>query len=147
MELAGSVKLHRDWTLWANLTWMRGELDAPVAAGGNEVSEPVSRLMPTTLNSGLRWRHPQGNVWAEFAATFAEKQDRLASNDILDTQRIPVGGTPGYEVFHVRGGWNPTRYTTLTAAVENLTNKDYRIHGSGSNEAGLNFILTAAVRF
>lgn len=147
VELAGSVKLHRDWTLWANFTWMRGELDAPLVAGGEDVTEPVSRLMPTTVNTGLRWRHPTVNVWAEFVATFVEKQDRLASNDVRDTQRIPVGGTPGYEVFQVRGGWNPTRYTTLTAAVENLTDEDYRIHGSGSNEPGLNFVLTAEVRF
>ena len=66
VELTGSVKLHRDWTLWANFTWMRGELDTPVIVGGADVTEPVSRLMPTTVNSGLRWRHPKGRVWAEF---------------------------------------------------------------------------------
>ena len=147
VELTGSVRLHRDWTLWANFTWMRGELDTPVIAGGAEVTEPVSRLMPTTVNSGLRWQHASGKVWAEFAATFAEKQDRLASNDIRDTQRIPVGGTPGYAVYNLRAGWNPCRYWTLAAAVENLSDEDYRIHGSGSNEPGFNFVLTATVRF
>jgi hemoglobin/transferrin/lactoferrin receptor protein len=147
VELAGSVSVHRDWTLWGNVTWMRGELDAPVVAGGAEVSEPVSRLMPTTLNTGLRWRNPQGKVWAEFAAAFAERQDRLASNDKRDTQRIPVGGTPGYEVFHLRAGWEICRNASLTAALENLTDRDYRIHGSGSNEPGRNVVLTAEVRF
>jgi len=147
VELAARVKLHRDWTLWSNFTWMRGELDSPVVAGGAEVTEPVSRLMPATVNSGLRWRHPQGRVWAEFATTFAEKQDRLAANDIRDTQRIPVGGTPGYGVCHLRAGWNPCRHATLSAALENLSNEDYRIHGSGVNEPGRNFVLTAEFRF
>lgn len=147
VELAGSVRVHPDWTLWANATWMRGELDAPVTAGGAEVTEPLSRLMPTTLNGGVRWRHPRGKVWAEFSTTLAEKQDRLASNDRLDTQRIPVGGTPGYEVFNLRAGWLVSRHATLTAALENLTDKDYRVHGSGSNEPGRNFIVTAEFRF
>jgi hemoglobin/transferrin/lactoferrin receptor protein len=147
VELTGSVKLHRDWTLWANFTWMRGELDSPVVAGGENVTEPVSRLMPTTVNSGIRWTHSKRRYWAEIASTLAGKQDRLASNDIRDTQRIPVGGTPSYEVFHLRAGWNPCRFATVTAALENLLDEDYRIHGSGVNEPGRNFVLTAQFRF
>jgi outer membrane receptor for ferrienterochelin and colicin len=27
IELSASVKVHRDWALWGNWTWMRGELD------------------------------------------------------------------------------------------------------------------------
>lgn len=147
VELSGSVKLHRDWSVWANFTWMRGELDAPAVAGGEDVTEPVSRLMPTTVNAGLRWTHPKGRVWTEFATTFAEKQDRLASNDIRDTQRIPVGGTPGYGVYHLRVGYRPCPKATISAALENLTNEDYRIHGSGVNEPGRNFVLTAELQF
>ncbi len=147
VELAGAVKLHPQWTLWSNFTWMRGELDTPVIVGGADVTEPVSRLMPTTVNSGLRWRHPTRDVWAEFATTFAERQDRLASNDIRDTQRIPVGGTPGYGVYHLRAGWSPWRCASFSAAIENLTDEDYRIHGSGVNEPGRNFVLTAEIRF
>lgn len=147
IELAGSAKLHRDWMLWANFTVMRGELDTPVVKGGAFETEPVSRLMPTTVNAGLRWRHPKGKVWAEFSATFAEMQDRLASNDIRDTQRIPVGGTPGYDVYQLRAGWNPCRYATISAALENLTDTDYRIHGSGANEPGRNFVVMADFRF
>jgi len=147
VELTGSVKLHRDWTVWANFTWMRGELDSPVVAGGEDVTEPVSRLMPTTVNSGIRWTHSKRRYWVEFASTVADEQDRLASNDIRDTQRIPVGGTPGYEVFHLRAGWNPCRFATVTAALENILDEDYRIHGSGVNEPGRNFVLTAQFRF
>lgn len=146
VEVTASAALHRDWTLWGNFTWMRGELDRPGAAG-ETVTEPVSRLMPATLNTGLRWRHRSRRIWAEFAATFAADQDRLAYNDVLDRTRIPAGGTPGYDVYHVRAGWNPCRNATLTAALENLTNEDYRIHGSGLNEPGRNFVLAAQLSF
>jgi hemoglobin/transferrin/lactoferrin receptor protein len=36
---------------------------------------------------------------------------------------------------------------TLTAAVENVTDESYRIHGSGVNEPGANFIFGAQMRF
>ena len=147
VELSSSVALHRDWTLWGNFTWMEGRVEAPLVVGGPVQTDPVSRLMPITVHAGLRWQHPGGKVWAEFAATIAAKQDQLAPNDRLDTQRIPPGGTPGYDVYHLRAGWRPCRNTSLTAAVENLANRDYRIHGSGVNEPGRNFIVTAEFRF
>jgi outer membrane receptor for ferrienterochelin and colicin len=52
-ELSGSVSLHDDWTLWSNFTWMEGYLDTPLVVGGPEQEEPVSRLMPITVNFGL----------------------------------------------------------------------------------------------
>lgn len=147
LELSGSVALHRDWTLWGNFTWMEGKVDSPLVVDGPEQTSYISRLMPLTVNSGLRWQHPKWRVWAEFAATFAMDADKLAPNDRLDTQRIPPGGTPGYAVCHLRAGWSPCRHATISAALENLTDEDYRIHGSGVNEAGRNLIIAADFRF
>ncbi len=147
VELSGSVALHRDWTLWSNFTWMEGRVEAPLVVGGPSQTEPVSRIMPMTVNAGLRWQHPNGRWWAELAATFAALQDQLAPNDRLDTQRIPPGGTPGYDVYHLRAGWRPCPNASITVAMENLTDRDYRIHGSGVNESGRNFILAADLRF
>ena len=65
----------------------------------------------------------------------------------LDLTRIPPGGTPGYAVAHVRLGWHHCRKATIGVALENLTDEDYRIHGSGVNEPGRNFIVTAEFRF
>ncbi|MFA7238420.1 MAG: hypothetical protein WC058_16305, partial [Phycisphaeraceae bacterium] len=61
--------------------------------------------------------------------------------------RIPPGGTPGYAVVHLRGGWKVCPNTTLYAAVENIADADYRVHGSGSNMPGRNFIFGLEVRF
>lgn len=146
-EIQASYTVFDGWSLWGNASWMRGELNTPIVAGGPETSEPLSRLMPSTVNSGIRWMESRGKFWAEFATTFAERQDRLAPNDKLDTQRIPPAGTPGYGIFHLRAGWNPCANASISAAIENLTNKDYRIHGSGSNEPGRNFILMAELRY
>ena len=147
VELTGSVKLHEELTLWANWTWMEGWLDSPLIAGGTLESEPMTRMMPMTVNYGLRWEHSSHKVWAEAASTIAARQDQLSASDERDTQRIPPGGTPGFDVYHLRAGWRPIDRLALTAAVENLADSDYRIHGSGINEPGRNFVLTANVRF
>ncbi len=147
VELSASVALHRDWTLWGNFTWMEGKVDSPLVVGGPEQTSYLSRLMPVTVNTGLRWQHPKWRVWTEFAATFAADADKLAPNDELDRQRIPPGGTPSYAVCHLRAGWNPCRYATISAALENLTDEDYRIHGSGVNEPGRNLVIAADFRF
>ena len=103
--------------------------------------------MPRTLQLGLRWEATDRQFWAEFASTIAATQDRLAQADQRDTQRIPPGGTPGYEVSHLRGGWRPTKNISLSLALETLSNADFRIHGSGLNEPGRNAIVGLDLHF
>ena len=50
-------------------------------------------------------------------------------------------------VVALRGGWRFTPSLTLTAALDNLADKDYRVHGSGLNEPGRNLILAAEYSF
>ena len=33
------------------------------------------------------------------------------------------------------------------ASIENITDQEYRVHGSGQNETGLNFIFGASLKF
>jgi hemoglobin/transferrin/lactoferrin receptor protein len=81
--------------------------------------------------------------WAEAVVDAAEKADRLSADDERDTQRIPPGGTPGYTVLTLRSGFTVMEDLLLTVALENVTDEDYRIHGSGVNEAGRNLVVQA----
>jgi hemoglobin/transferrin/lactoferrin receptor protein len=147
IEIAPSWRFHPQFTLFGALTWQEGEVvDFPTAAPQKR-REPLSRVMPTTTRVGLRWDDPNGKLWAEVTGIFAARQDRLSADDISDTSRIPPGGTPGYEVLALRGGYRVTRNVDLTWAIENVTNEDYRIHGSGINEPGRNFIFGIEMRF
>jgi hemoglobin/transferrin/lactoferrin receptor protein len=108
--------------------------------------EPLSRAMPFTGHAGIR-HELRSNLWMETALSHAEKADRLSGGDRADTQRIPPGGTPGYTVLHLRGGWDPVENTTISLALENVADENYRIHGSGLNEPGRNLILALERRF
>jgi hemoglobin/transferrin/lactoferrin receptor protein len=73
--------------------------------------------------------------------------DSLSFRDQKDTTRIPAGGTPGFTIFGISGGMKLSDNADWTLALENLTNEDYRVHGSGVNSPGFNVITTFTLSF
>ena len=57
------------------------------------------------------------------------------------------GGTPSYLVLHARAGLNLGERTEVTLGLENLTDEDYRFHGSGSNQPGFGVLLAVSHTF
>ena len=146
IELYSAYEFIDDWTLWGGLTWMYGEVDTYPTSDPEKETEVIDRLMPLTGSTGLRW-DATDRCWFETFVTMADKADKLSTRDKGDTQRIPPGGTPGYAVVSLRGGYRVTDQLNLTAACENIGDVDYRVHGSGLNEPGRNFILAADFQF
>jgi hemoglobin/transferrin/lactoferrin receptor protein len=147
VELAADWNFHPQWTLFGNFAWLYGEVETYPTSDPVMETEPISRLAPPTGLIGLRWESQDGEVWAEAVCTIAGSADKLSTQDKGDTQRIPPGGTPGYQVIDLRGGWQATDQLQVWASLENLTNEAYRIHGSGVNEPGINFILACEYTF
>ena len=142
LEAEANYYFAENWSLKGFLTWQYGNATRPEILGGPEVEVPVSRLAPLRGSLAIRYESPSKNWWAEARAIAAARADRLAPNDEGDTQRIPPGGTPGYLVFSANAGWQASDNLSFTLGLENITDKDYRIHGSGQNEAGFGAILT-----
>lgn len=137
------------WSSYVYASWMDGEveqlnLDVP---GGRITEAPVSRLMPAQATFGTRWQPVQSRQWIEGWVWAADGQSDLALRDRVDTQRIPPAGTPGFYVLGITGGWDVRDDLRLTLSLENLTDTDYRVHGSGLNAPGRNVVLTAELRF
>ncbi len=147
VEVMGSWRLRPQWTVTSSLTWMDGEVAVFQTASPVTAREPVSRLMPLTSRVALSWQHPQKTFWGELACTVAAKQRKLGTGDAADVERIPPGGTPGYAVGTLRAGWRPRTNAVLSVALENLTDTDYRVHGSGVNEPGRNLIVAGSYSF
>ncbi len=145
LEIEAAWKFAEDWTVRGSFTWLDGEVETYPVSDPVKVEEPLSRLMPPSGRLAVRW-HPKA-FWLEAGAAVAAKADKLSTRDKADTSRIPPGGTPGYEVFELRAGWRVKDNLSISAAVENITDEDYRIHGSGVNEPGRNFVLAAEYAF
>lgn len=108
--------------------------------GQNETKdEPMRRIPPVNGRFGLNFSKNKGWIRPEF--WFAGAQERLAQGD-KDDNRIAKGGTPAWNVFNLNAGYNLKRIS-LTAAVQNLFDEDYRTHGSGINGYGRSLWLTA----
>jgi outer membrane receptor protein involved in Fe transport len=56
------------------------------------------------------------------------------------------GGTPSWKVLNLNAGYN-LKQISLTAAVQNLFDEDYRTHGSGINGYGRSLWLTAEFKW
>ena len=50
-------------------------------------------------------------------------------------------------MWDLRAGWHLDERTDLSIALENVTDVDYRVHGSGQNRPGRNLILSLTARF
>jgi hemoglobin/transferrin/lactoferrin receptor protein len=103
--------------------------------------------MPFTTIVGLRWEDAEGRFHAETWVVRAEDADKLSAGDQRDTQRIPPGGTPSYTTWNARCGWQASERSALELALENITDVDYRVHGSGSNAPGCNFVVGMRTTF
>lgn len=121
------VEAHMSYTYGQNLT----------------KDEPMRRIPPLNARLRITWRKAGWFAAAETAGAGAQR--RLAQGDKEDN-RIPSGGTPGWQVFNLYGGMETGRIH-LSAGLQNLLNCDYRTHGSGINGAGRSAWLTAAFRF
>ncbi len=150
VELTGSYALDEQLTLSASASWMDGEVSNYVTTGGppfTMVDEPPDRLMPLTGSVSLRWQSRDTKRWIEGRLAYADAADDLSTRDAADTSRIPPGGTPGYAVVHVGGGVRFTDRLGVHLTVDNVLDKDYRVHGSGTNMPGINAMLTLDVEF
>jgi hemoglobin/transferrin/lactoferrin receptor protein len=103
-ELDGFYRVTPEYVLGGNYTFQWGELETyPTTANQTKV-EPLSRVMPATLNLNARYEGPNDRYWVEALYTLVRRQDRINSGDKLDNERIPPGGSPGYKTYGLRAG-------------------------------------------
>ena len=94
--------------------------------------EPLRRIPPLFGRLAVEYNLMEYLFGLEWLA--ASKQSRLAQGDI-DDNRIPDGGTPGWNIFNFNTGYS-FKFVDVDISLRNILNKDYRYHGSGINGYG-----------
>lgn len=135
LETAWTLALAQNWSVQGTLTYTYGQ--------NLTQREPLRRIPPLFGRLALDYTPGPWSFGAEYLA--AAKQDRLAKGDTEDN-RIPSGGTPGWQLLNLYAGveW---RFFTLRLSALNLFNADYRTHGSGVNGYGRSAFLTVGFQF
>jgi hemoglobin/transferrin/lactoferrin receptor protein len=145
IEVDAAVPITSHLNLYGNFAWTDGE-EKSKDVNGRQIKEATNRLMPWMANAGLRHQFNKA-VWVALELEAAAKADKLSATNRADTERIPLGGTPSYAVLHLRAGLSVNDHLSINGAIENLTNAEYRNHGSGLNQPGLNFVVAATLSF
>ena len=147
VELEGAWRFHPQWALTGFASWQDGRSEsAPFLGSETVINKYNTRVLPLTGSVSLRWTAASAKYWVEGRVLAAVREDRFSEADQkADNQRLPTNGTPGYITADLRAGWQVNENLELTCGIENLTDEDYRNHGSGQNEPGLNGIFRAKV--
>ena len=95
-------------------------------------NEPLRRIPP--FNGRLMSSYRSDKWFAAVEFQFAAAQKRLAQGDKEDN-RIPAGGTPGWQVLNVFAGYKISM-AHIKLGIQNILDEDYRTHGSGINAVG-----------
>ncbi|MEJ6581621.1 MAG: TonB-dependent receptor [Akkermansiaceae bacterium] len=140
-EAIGAWKFQPQWELAAQIAWQDGKQKE----GG--IEDTIRRMHPLMGSVSLTWTHPSDDFWVTARVAATTHQNNLSSLAASDTQRIPINGTPGSLIPSIYAGWQVRENLQLGLALENLTDEDYRIHGSGQNAAGLNATLSAKLEW
>ena len=118
----------------AMLNYARGDQ----RVGG--VEEPADRVSP--LNGQIVLNFDLNERWQfESWLRATDNQDRLSARDIDDV-RIDPNGTAGWASIGASATWSDQNGWQVTLGADNLTDKEYRTHGSGIDAPGRNFTAT-----
>jgi hemoglobin/transferrin/lactoferrin receptor protein len=141
IELGLAYRMTEQWSTFGNATYLHGKQSTYPTSAPVLEDEYLDRLMPFTAQVGLRWEDMSNELWVEGLIAHAARGDRLSTRDVNDSTRIPAGGTPAFTTLDLRLGWQVLPNANLHLGLENLTDKDYRIHGSGLNRPGRNLTV------
>ncbi len=104
--------------------------------------EPMRRIPP--FNGTVQIRYENHGWYMMLEDMLANAQTRLAQGD-KDDNRIPAGGTPGWNLINFYGGYRGNVFS-FSAGLQNIQNTDYRTHGSGINGMGRSVWLSCSVK-
>jgi outer membrane receptor for ferrienterochelin and colicin len=121
-------------------TWLEVPVTAAWVAGRNTSDgRPLPEIPPFEVRAALRAKQALNDCvdcWAQFGGRFVARQDRI-------DEMFPEDETPGFAVFHLRGGVTLRRNLHIEVGIENLFDKEYHEHltppapvGSGDLSAG-----------
>jgi outer membrane receptor protein involved in Fe transport len=133
-ETAWSLELNKIWKVSGTMTYTYGQ--------NITRDEPMRRIPPLFGRLALdgQWER----LWLNLEWQAAGKQSRLAAGD-RDDNRIPKGGTPGWNIVNLSARY-ALRHFTFDLGLQNLFNQDYRYHGSGVNGYGRSAVLSVIFR-
>ena len=116
-----------------NYTWGRETQETGTTQPADRIP-PLSGELGLLVDLNAEWTLES---WLRVSAD----QDRLSDRDIRDV-RINPEGTAGWAILGTKASWRPNDVWQINLMADNLLDKRYRVHGSGIDSPGRNFLLS-----
>ena len=162
VEFAAAYKPVRDWTIFGNATYTRGQ--------DHEINQPFRFIPPLNGVVGLRYEAPSKRWWVEGVEMIADRLRRPAPGDQLDSgfSFDPAYGSPnttnnpplrrnfqipGWAITNLRAGVNAwregRRSFDVTLDIENAFDARYREAYSQQQKfaPGINAVIGGRLKF
>ena len=159
VELELGYQWTPSWKSDLSFSWMDGEVEqsldnnatGTVAINGRNyspVKRATTRLMPVQVKFTTQFKPVRSNWSSALSFLAVSKADDLSLKDATDITRIPSNGTIVVTFWPIfTGNYDISDSSSISLALENIGDVDYRVHGSGLNGAGRNFILSCSIIF
>lgn len=147
VEVRARYDFDANWWAFGSFQWFDGQHETFPTSAPVRATEGFSKMPPLSGTVGFGWQTDDRKFYARAWAVLTDKQDRLNTRDRGDTTRIPPRGTPGYVILNAEAGYRINEKATVFVAIENILDKNYRHHGSGVQEPGVNVVVGADITF
>jgi hemoglobin/transferrin/lactoferrin receptor protein len=108
---------------------------------------PLTAMPSASGALGIRWSSSMTNrPWVEISGRFRQAQRRLSPTDLTNVYVGSAGGA-AYRVLDIRGGMSIGGRVIVSAAVENVFDRNYRYMGSNRDQPGRQLVLGTEFRF
>lgn len=141
-DAAGDINEHFSFS--ASINYTHGRIKE------EPVNYPLDHIAPLFGKAGGIFR--TGKFSAEVFTLFNAAKDssnyNLRGEDNQVYSADPVNGyTPAWLTANLRAAYEITNHATVQFAVENITDKFYRVFASGLGAPGRNFVITLRAKF
>ena len=130
VEFFENIRLNESLSMAFSFFWTWGEQS--IRTGGEE---PADRIPPLQGKLGFPWQASE-RLRIEPYLRFAASQRRLSERDIRDPRINPLG-TPSWATVNISGQFQWSERLSFSAELRNLSNANYREHGSGIQAPGI----------
>ncbi len=144
---AGIEFSYRGFALQSNISYQNGKEQSPDSL----IYYPLRHAAPTFGSSHLIYEHRKFKL--DFYLVYNAKMDyedlalteRLNASYAVDEKGLPY--VASWLTLNFKAAVNLKQYITLSAGVENITDRLYRPYSSGINAPGRNFIVSLRAKF
>lgn len=116
-----------------NFTYGRVEKDAL------NPQRPLDHIPPHYGKVGLTYNHKWMNLDFNMLYNGKKRLEDYSDSGEDNLQYATANGMPAWQTFNFKSAFQPLKYVTIYAGVENILDIQYRVFASGINAPGRNF--------